>query len=103
VNVWDINCDRCGSRCVLGRILARASALLVMREWLVGCAAGLGNDAEDAAATRQLVRESGGGGVSRASPSAPAFIRGRCWCSCRWDCPECPSCPCPPRTSGRGK
>jgi hypothetical protein len=50
--------------------------------------ADLGNDAEDAAFTHQLVRESRGMSVSKTFPVTLAFVRARCWCTCRWDCAD---------------
>jgi hypothetical protein len=62
--------------CVMARP-ASASALLVTREEFVECAADLGKDADDFADTHQLVRESGGAGVSvsMALPATLACVR----------------------------
>jgi hypothetical protein len=50
---------------------------VVSDERMVGCAADLGNGAEGAAITHQLVRESGGVGVSvsKSCPARLAIIR----------------------------
>jgi hypothetical protein len=75
VNVGDIDGDRFEDRCALWWITASAGALLVTMEWLVGRATALGNVAQDAAVTHQLVRGSRGGSVSKSFPATLAFIR----------------------------
>jgi hypothetical protein len=52
----------------------QAQGLLVTRDWLVRCAADLGNGA----AITQWVRGGGGVSVSRSFPATLAFIRARC-------------------------
>jgi hypothetical protein len=74
VNVGDIDGDRCGGRCVLWWIPASANALLVTRDWLVGCAADSGKGAE---ITPETVRGGGGVSVSKSFPPTLAFMRAR--------------------------
>jgi hypothetical protein len=66
----------------VGNITASVSALLMTMEWLEGCAADLGHDAEEAAVAHQLVRGSGGVSVSKSSPAtltARPFLSARSW------------------------